>query len=128
MVPCKVGVWQGSSILFLVNIDWIMEKTTADKPNGFTQLEDHDFADDLAVVSTKFKHLQEKCNRLNSFAMQMGLNINPSKTKVMCINSIPNAPITVKNEPLECQQFYSFISKDNAAQKDIQLRLRKARA
>lgn len=66
--PVKSGVQQAciiSPILFLVTIDWIMRKTTADRPRGiqwtpFSQLEDHDFANDLAVFSTKFKHLQEK--------------------------------------------------------------------
>ena len=50
------GVRQGctmSPILFLMAIDWVMRKTTADKPRGiqwtlFSQLEDLDFADDLA--------------------------------------------------------------------------------
>ena len=64
----KSGVRQGcilSPILFLVVIDWVMRKTTSDKPRGiqwtlFSQLEDLDFADDLAFLSVKLDHLQEK--------------------------------------------------------------------
>ena len=57
------GVRQGctmSPILFLMAIDWVMRKKegTADKPRGiqwtlFSQIEDLDFADDLAVLSSK---------------------------------------------------------------------------
>lgn len=69
-------------------------------------------------------------DRLNSFAMQVGLNINPSKAKVICMYSIPNATITVNNEPLEYVNNFpylgSLIRKDNAAQKDMQPRLGKA--
>ena len=54
------GVRQGciiSPILFLVAIDWITTNTTADRPRGiqwtlFCQLEDLDFADDFALLST----------------------------------------------------------------------------
>lgn len=57
-------------ILFLVAIDWVMRKTTADKPRSiqwtlFSQLEDLDVADDLAVLSSNYTHLQEKTDRLN---------------------------------------------------------------
>ena len=72
--PVKSGVRQGctlSPILFLVVIDWVMRKTTSDKPRGiqwtlFSQLEDLDFADDLAFLSVKLDHLQEKADRLES--------------------------------------------------------------
>ena len=82
------GVRQGcfiSPILFLVAIDWIMRRKTADRPRGtqwtlFSQLEDLDFADDLAALSTTRCHLQEKTDRLRRFARQVGLNINNSKT------------------------------------------------
>jgi hypothetical protein len=54
----KSGVRQGctrSPILFVVVINWVMPKTTSDKPRGvqwtlFSQLEDLDFADDLAFL------------------------------------------------------------------------------
>ena len=66
--PVKSGVRQGcilSPILFLVVIDWVMRKATSDKPRGiqwtlFSQLEDLDFADDLAFLSVKLDHMQEK--------------------------------------------------------------------
>lgn len=72
------GVRQGctmSPILFLISIDRVMRKTTADKPRGiqwilFSHLDDLDFADDLAVLSSKHTHMQEKTDRLDKFAKQ----------------------------------------------------------
>ena len=138
MVPsgfwCPTGLCY-LRILFLVAIDWIMREITSDKPRGiqwtlFSQLEDLDFAD-LAVLSSKHVHLQEKTDRLNSYAKQTGLNIcSASKTKVMCINTTPTAPITVNGDPLEYVKDFTYlrslISEDNAAIKDIKARLTKA--
>ncbi|XP_030638825.1 uncharacterized protein LOC115819438 [Chanos chanos] len=134
------GVRQGciiSPILFLFAIDWTMQKTTSDKPRGiqwtlFTQLEDLDSADDLAILSTNHTHLQEKTDRTNRCARQLGLNINIFKTQVMCINSTPHAPITVDSNPLEYVEDFTYLrsllSKDNACSKDISIRLGKARS
>ena len=120
----KSGVRQGcilSPILFLVVIDWVMRKTTSDKPRGiqwtlFSQLEDLDFADDLAFLSVKLDHLQEKTDLLERYAKQTGLTINTSKTQVMSINTTPTAPVTVNGEPLEFVQDFTYlgslISKD----------------
>ena len=55
--PVQSGVRQGcifSPALFLTVIDWTMQRTTADKCRGIqwtisSQLEDLDFADDLAA-------------------------------------------------------------------------------
>ena len=70
------GVRQGcviSPVLFFLSIDWIMRSTTSDKSRGIkwtllSQLEDLDFADDLAIFSSNPQHLQTKTERLNSFA------------------------------------------------------------
>jgi hypothetical protein len=41
----------------------------------FTTLEDLDFADDIALLSTKQDHMQEKTSRLSHFASQIGLEL-----------------------------------------------------
>ena len=67
----KSGVKQGcvmSGFLFLLCLDWVMRKATADKRRGIrwsftTVLEDLDFADDIALLSSKFNDLHEKTGR-----------------------------------------------------------------
>ena len=132
------GVRQGcilSPILFLVAIDWIMRQTTSDRPRGiqwtpFTQLEDLDFADDLALMSSKHDHLKEKSERLNCIAKQVGLNINMKKTQVMTINSPRTTPIHIEGEDLACVESFTYlgsvVGQDSGAEKDIQARLGKA--
>ncbi|RUS68725.1 hypothetical protein EGW08_023513 [Elysia chlorotica] len=63
----KTGVRQGCvmSALLFITIDWVMRRTTEDKPRGirwnlFSTLEDLDFADDLALISHTHNHMQEK--------------------------------------------------------------------
>ncbi|KAJ8381626.1 hypothetical protein SKAU_G00024040 [Synaphobranchus kaupii] len=126
-IPKKSGVRQGciiSPILFLITIDWITTNTIANKPRGiqwtlFSQLEDLDFADDLAILSTNHSNIQAKTDRLINFVRQVGLSINISKTQVMYVNSTPTAPILVNGELLE------FVE-DSGAQKDIKAGLGKA--
>ena len=66
------GVRQGcllSPLLFLIAIDWTMKRSTEHHCTGiqwnlFSQLEDLDFADDLALLSETHKHMQQKTERL----------------------------------------------------------------
>ena len=136
----KSGVRQGcilSPILFLVVIDWVMRQTTSDRPRGiqwtlFSQIEDLDFADDLAVLSSTHRRLQEKTDRLVDFSKSTGLVVNSKKTEVMALSEPPHEPITISGEPLRNVEDFTYlgsvVSTDNAAQKDILARLGKARS
>ena len=134
------GVRQGcilSPILFIVAIDWIMRRTTSDKPRGiqwtmFTKLEDLDFADDIALLSSTGTHMQEKTDRLIRFAKQTGLIINRKKTQLMNINITPPiATISIEEEEIETVDNFTYlgstISKEYGVKKDMQARLNKAR-
>ena len=56
-------------------------------------MEDLDFADDLALLSTSRRNLQQKTNELEVHANRTGLHINKAKTKVMKIKTDDNQPI-----------------------------------
>ena len=83
----KSGVKQGcvmSGFLFLLALDWIMRKVTADKRRGIrwkftTALEDLDFADDIALLSSKFNDLREKTGRLTEEVARVGLKTQCKK-------------------------------------------------
>ena len=93
----KSGVNQGyvmSGFLFLLALDWTMRTRTrtrtrtADKRRGIrwnfaTVLEDLDFADDIALLSSKFNDLHEKTGRLTEEAARVGLKFNARKCKTL---------------------------------------------
>jgi len=77
-----------SGFLFLIVIDWVMTRTEDNSRNGIrwkltTTLDDLDFADDLALLSSRWSQAQDKLNRLNQFEGKVGLKINIDKTKVL---------------------------------------------
>ena len=65
-----------------------MRKTTADKRrairwNFTTELEDLDFADDIALLSSKFNDLHGKAGRLEGEPTREGLKLNARKCKTL---------------------------------------------
>ena len=83
----RTGVRQGcllSPFMFLLVIDWITRTTTKGKKNGiqwtpWTQLEDLDFADDLALLSHNHDQMQGKTTGLAATSERTGLMINRCK-------------------------------------------------
>jgi hypothetical protein len=73
-----------------------MKKTTQQSLgiswNFTTNLDDLEFADDLALLSSKQTNLQGKSSQLESTAAQIGLKVNARKTKVMRLNT-QNTPV-----------------------------------
>jgi hypothetical protein len=135
----KTGVRQGciiSPILFLVILDWVMRKTCNNQPCGiqwnlFSHLEDLDFADDIALLSSKQQHMQDKVNRLAMHAEQVGLHINIKKTQEMRMNTPETQNITVNGEALETVDDFVYLgaimSTEDPTKKDIKRRLGLAR-
>ena len=136
----RTGVRQGcllSPFMFLLVIDWIMRTNTEGKKNGiqwtlWTQLEDLDFADDLALLSHNHDQMQGKTTRLEPTSERTGLKINRGKSKVMSINTTNENPITVGGEQLEEVDSFTYlgsvIDKGGGTDVDVGARISKARA
>ena len=135
----RSGVRQGcvmSGFLFIIAVDWVMRNVTRDSTRGlrwrFTSvLEDLDYADDIALLSSKLRHIQEKTNRLNQVARYTGLKINAKKTKILRINSKHDDRVQVQDKALdEVDKFVylgATLSKTGGAEEDILRRINLAR-
>ena len=83
----RSGVCQGcilSPILFTIALDYIMRQTTHNAQHGihwtlFSQLEDLDYENDIALLSTTSNHLQKKAHLLTENTRETGLQINKKK-------------------------------------------------
>lgn len=122
--------------LFLLVIDWIMVSVNEGRRTGiqwgmFSQLDDLDFADDLALLSHSRHHMQEKTSRLEETAASAGLRINRTKTKVMRVRNQDTQPITLKTGDIEEVTSFTYlgsvVSATGGTEEDIKARLNKAR-
>lgn len=114
----KSGVKQGcmmSGFSFLQALDWIMRMTTADKRRGiqwnFTSvLEDLDFMDDIALLSSKFNELHDKTGRLTEEAARVGLKLNARKCKTLRTEHASNREsIVVNGEEVEDVEEFPYL-------------------
>ena len=67
-------------------------------------LEDLDFADDLALVSSKFTDIQAKTMMLKSTAVTVGLRLNTRKCKTMRMNVRCGRRVKIGEEEVEGAQ------------------------
>ena len=80
-----------SPFLFILVIHLVMKTATKDKRNGIqwtmlTQLDDLDFADDLALLSHSHRQMQIKTTELAFISARVGLKTNKRKTKILRTN------------------------------------------
>jgi len=125
------GVKQGcvmSGFLFLLVVDWLMRKVTKNNNTGIrwkmtSKLEDLDFADNLALISPTFKHIEDKTNRLNTYAKQVGLVINVKKTKLLRINNKDHRDLNIGGQAIENVENFSYlgarVSTEGGVEEDI---------
>ena len=135
----RTGVKQGcnmSGFLFLLVMDWIMRKTVGKGECGIrwrltSKLDDLDFADDVALLSSTRQHIQEKTNRMNEAAKRVGLKINLGKTKVLRINAKNQTEISIDGQDIEDVQDFTYLGakvcQEGGGMEDLKSRLSKAR-
>ena len=114
----------------------VLCRTMEDQQRGiiwtpFTILEDHDFADDIALLSHTRQHIQEKTDRLSMFSNQVGLRISLKKTEAMCVNVPSETKIRVRGQDIPYTNKFTYLGsvlcQDGGTSVDIQSRLNKAR-
>jgi len=113
----KTGVKQGcdlSGLLFLLVIDWIMRQGQENGRSGIrwkinNKLDDIDFADDIALVSSSFQQMDDKTKKLVTYASRTGLKINAKKTNLMRINNKEQRPIEVNGINIEDVEEFTYL-------------------
>lgn len=129
------GVRQGgllSPLLFLLAVDWIMRQATDNRSNGiqwtlFTQLDDLDITDDIALLSQNHQQMQEKLREVEQKAAETGLHISTQKTKVLKANTKMLASSMVNYQPLEDANSLIYlgseVASDGGSEGDVKRRI-----
>ena len=125
-----------SPLLFLLAVDWIMRHATISRRNGIQwtlleQLDDLDFADDIALLSHNQQQMQEKLTQVEKRAAETGLIISTKKTKVLKANTNNQTNLNVNSTALEEVDNFTYLSsvvdKTGGSKLDIKTRIGKAR-
>ena len=131
----KTGVKQGcnmSGFLFLIIMDWIMRRAVENGENGIrrrftSKLDDLDFADDIALISSTKQQIQDKTTKLEEEARRVGLKVSTEKTKTMRINARNQDKIVVNDIEDEFTYLGAKVCKEGGGMKDLKNRRSKAR-
>ena len=114
-----------------------MTKTVENDSNGIrwnftTVLEDIDFADDLALLSSTKTHIQKKVDRLNKHSKAIGMKTSIKKTKLMRYNAKDQTPVLTDGKDVEDVDSFTYlgsiVNKTGVAEQDITARVGKARS
>ena len=96
------------------------------------QLDDLDFADDLALLSHSTSQMQDKTNDLNTISKRVGLKIHKGKSKILKTGTASDKEVTLEDVPLEEVGSFcylgSVIDGKGGTEADIKARIGKARA
>ena len=98
--------------------------------NFTSKLEELDFADDIALISSCYAHMQTKIRQLNQFAARSGLRINKKKAQVLRINSRCENIVLIDDQELKEVDKFNFlganVSKQGGGGENIVNIIRKA--
>ncbi|VDP33187.1 unnamed protein product [Schistosoma margrebowiei] len=73
------------------------------------QLDDLDFADDLALLSQTQQQMQEKTTSVAAASAAVGLNIHKGKIKILRYTTACTDPITIDGEDLEDAKSFTYL-------------------
>ncbi|VDO61626.1 unnamed protein product [Schistosoma margrebowiei] len=113
-----------------------MKTSTSEGKHGIQwtsrmQLDDLDFADDLALLSQTQQQMQEKTNTVAAASAAVGLNIHKGKSRIIRCNIECTNPITIDGEDSDVKTFTylgSIIDEQGGSDADVKARIGKARA
>ncbi|VDP40137.1 unnamed protein product [Schistosoma margrebowiei] len=91
-----------------------MKTSTSEGKHGLQwisrmQLDDLDFADDLALISQTQPQMQEKTTSVAAASTAIGLNIHKGKSRVLRYNTACTNPITIDGEDLEDVKTFTYL-------------------
>ncbi|VDP69621.1 unnamed protein product [Schistosoma mattheei] len=96
------------------------------------QLDDLDFADDLALLSRSQQQMQEKTISVAAASAAVGLNIHKGKSNILRYNTACTNPITIDGEDLEDVETLTYlgsiIDEQGESDADVKVRIGKSRA
>ncbi|VDO87583.1 unnamed protein product [Schistosoma margrebowiei] len=96
------------------------------------QLDDLDFADDLALLSQEQQQMHKKKNSVAAASAAVGLNIHKGKSKVLRYNTACTNPITIDGKDLEDVKTFTYLDsiiyEHGGSDADVKARIGKTRA
>ncbi|VDO80583.1 unnamed protein product [Schistosoma margrebowiei] len=114
-----------------------MKTSTSEGKHGIQltsrmQLDDLDFADDLALLSRSQQQMQKKTTSVAALSSAVGLNIHKVKSKTLRYNTACTNPVTIDGEDLEDVKTFTYlnniIDEHGRYDADVKARTGKARA
>ncbi|VDP36058.1 unnamed protein product [Schistosoma curassoni] len=91
-----------------------MKTSTSERKQGIQwtspkQLDDLDFADDLALLSRTHEQMQIETASVAAVSVSVGLSIHKGKTKVLKYKTENSNPITLDGETLEDVESFTYL-------------------
>ncbi|VDP27737.1 unnamed protein product [Schistosoma curassoni] len=114
-----------------------MKTSTSEGKHGIQwtsrmQLDDLDFADDLALLSQSEQQMQEKTISEAAASAAVGLNIHKAKSKILRHNTTCTNPTTIDGEDLEDVKTFTYLGsiiyEHAGSDVDVEARIGKAKA
>uniref|UniRef100_A0A0L8I951 Reverse transcriptase domain-containing protein n=1 Tax=Octopus bimaculoides TaxID=37653 RepID=A0A0L8I951_OCTBM len=117
-----------TGFLFLMATDWVMQRTTERRTNGFrwnlmSTLKDLNFVDDMALLSSTYKCIYSKTHRLAENVDRISLKLNPEECKTLRNNARQQDCVRIGNNEVEDIEEFVYlgmtVKKDRGEREDI---------